>query len=88
MAKLERGQVTVRVRRGGERLQPAAGRPRRSLKNLLQEANIPPWQRARLPLLFHDNVLVWVPWIGIDCRYRAQPGAAALLPRWRDSSLR
>ena len=40
--KLDGEPVTVRLRRGGERLQPDARRPRRSLKNLLQEARIPP----------------------------------------------
>ncbi|MEO8409353.1 MAG: tRNA lysidine(34) synthetase TilS, partial [Propionivibrio sp.] len=39
------GEVCVRARQGGERLRPDARRPRRSLRNLLQEAAIPPWER-------------------------------------------
>ena len=42
----------VRSRRGGERIQ-LPGRPHRhKLKHLLQQADLPPWQRARVPLLF------------------------------------
>ena len=55
LAKLQSKVVTIRLRRGGERLQPDCGRPRRSLKNLLQESRIAPWQRERLPLLFCGN---------------------------------
>lgn len=42
----------VRSRLGGERIQ-LPGRPHRhKLKHLLQQADLPPWQRARVPLLF------------------------------------
>ncbi len=44
--------LTIRWRRGGERLAPRRGGSRRSLKNLLQEARVPVAERARLPLLF------------------------------------
>ena len=43
---------TIRWRRGGERLSPRAGGPRRMLKRLLQESHIPVTERARLPLLY------------------------------------
>lgn len=75
--------VTIGVRRGGERLRIDARRPRRSLKNLLQEARIPPWQRERTPLIFCDEDLVWAAGIGIDCAYRAAPNEPALKPNWR-----
>lgn len=44
--------LTIRWRGGGERLVPHRGGPRRSLKNLLQEARVPIAERARLPLIF------------------------------------
>jgi tRNA(Ile)-lysidine synthase len=50
----------VRFRRGGERFRPAEGRPSRDLKSFLQEADVPPWQRARLPLVFDGEELVAV----------------------------
>ncbi len=83
VARLEAGKVCVRLRSGGERLQPDPGRPRRTLKNLFQEAGVPPWQRDRLPLLFCDGDLVWVPGLGVDARYRAPAGARGFLAEWR-----
>ncbi len=77
--------VTIRARQGGERFRPACGRPSRSLKNLLQEAAIPPWRRENLPLLFCGEDLVWVPEIGIDCRYWASPGEAGVIVRVSDA---
>ena len=74
--------ITIRLRRGGERLQPDCRRPRRSLKNLLQEARIPPWERERLPLIFCGEKLVWAPGIGVDCAFQAARGEPALRPAW------
>ena len=81
-ARLETGPITIRLRTGGERLQPDCRRPRRSLKNLLQENAIVPWQRERMPLLYCGEVLVWAPGIGIACDFQAQPGERSLLPVW------
>lgn len=75
--------LQVRLRSGGERLQPDARRPRRTLKNLYQEAGVPSWERERLPLLFSGEQLVWVPGIGVDAAYQAAPGASGVLPQWR-----
>ena len=80
---LEHQPLSVRLRAGGERLQPDPRRPRRTLKNLFQEAGVPPWQRERLPLLFRGDDLVWVPGLGIDARFQAARGAHGLVPEWR-----
>ena len=82
LAKLEGRPVKLHLRNGGERLQPDPRRPRRTLKNLFQEAGVPPWQRERLPLLFCGEDLVWVPGLGVDARYRASAGAPGLEPEW------
>jgi tRNA(Ile)-lysidine synthase len=76
------GSLEVRTRRGGERFRPDGARPRRPLKALLQEAGIPPWERERLPLLFCEGRLAWVPGVGIDVALRAGPGEAGLEPSW------
>ncbi|MEP7044002.1 MAG: tRNA lysidine(34) synthetase TilS [Dokdonella sp.] len=47
--------LQVRFRRGGESLRVRAGGHTRELRDLLQEAGIPPWQRGRLPLLFQAS---------------------------------
>ncbi len=85
VARLKNRAMVVRARAGGEQLQPDARRPRRTLKNLFQEAGIPAWQRDRLPLLFDGDTLVWVPGLGIDARYQARKGEPGWLPRWRGS---
>lgn len=77
------GPVEVRSRRGGERLQPDAQRPRRTLKHLLQEAQIPPWERERLPLLFCGRRLAFVPGIGVEAGLRAKPGEAGFVVTWQ-----
>ena len=75
--------LQVRLRKGGERLQPDARRPRRTLKNLFQEAGVPPWERDRLPLLMSGDDVVWVPGLGVDARYQAAENAPGVLPEWR-----
>lgn len=43
--------VVVHPRRGGERLVLPGRKHSHALKNVLQELGVPPWQRARMPLL-------------------------------------
>ncbi len=78
--------LSVRMRRGGERLRPVRGGPRRSLKGLLQEARVPHEERARLPLLFCRDRLLAVGDRWLDRRIRAggrrdAPSRPAQLPR-------
>ena len=80
-ARLEAGPpVEAGFRVGGERLQIAAGRPRRALKKLLQESGMPPWERSRLPLLRVGDEVAWVDGIGIDVEFAAGPGEPGVLP--------
>ncbi|TMH26392.1 MAG: tRNA lysidine(34) synthetase TilS [Betaproteobacteria bacterium] len=80
---LQQGEMQVKLRAGGERLQPDARRPRRTLKNLFQEAGVPPWERERMPLLYRGDELVWAPGLGVDTRYRAARKRAGWVPEWR-----
>jgi tRNA(Ile)-lysidine synthase len=82
LARLLSSDVTVRIRKGGERFHPDRNRPRRSLKNLLQENAIPPWQRERLPLLFSGETLVWAAGIGVDAKFQCAPREEGLVLRW------
>ena len=74
--------VCLRARRGGERMQPDARRPRRALRNLLQEAAVPPWERSRLPLLWCAERLAWVGGFGVDAAFACAPGEAGVEPVW------
>jgi tRNA(Ile)-lysidine synthase len=71
LAKLQRAPVTLRLRRGGETLRPHHDASTRTLKNLLREQYIPPWQRDRLPILYCGEELVCVPNVAIAAEYLA-----------------
>ena len=80
---LKAGSLHVRLRSGGERLQPDPRRPRRTLKNLFQEAGVPSWQRKKLPLIYRGDDLVWAPGLGVDVCYRAAEKTSGFVPEWR-----
>jgi tRNA(Ile)-lysidine synthase len=82
VARLRGRAVMIGLRRGGERLQPDCRRPRRSLKNLLQEGRIPPWERERVPVIRCAAEVVWVAGVGVDCAFQAEAGEVALRPAW------
>ena len=82
LAKLTKSEVTIRLRQGGEKFQPVCKRPRRTLKHLLQEAAIPPWQRERLPLIYSGEQLVAVRGIGVDCAFQAEIDEPSLQVEW------
>lgn len=53
-------QINVRFRQGGERCQPSGRKETHSLKKLMQEWKVPPWQRDRIPLIYYDDKLIAV----------------------------
>jgi tRNA(Ile)-lysidine synthase len=77
-AKLQRAPVTLRLRSGGEALRPHPNAATRSLKNLLQECHVPPWQRERLPLLYCGDELVCVVGVATAAAYQAQGNEASV----------
>ncbi len=81
---LDMGMHKLRIclRSGGERFKPDADRPTRTLKYLLQEVNMPPWQRERLPLVYWNDQLACVPGIGIAYGLQASPDKAGLEIVW------
>jgi len=54
-------QLLVQPRSGGEKLKLAGRQSRHSLKKLLQSKGVPPWERALMPLIWHDGALVAAP---------------------------
>ncbi len=80
---LSEGQWYFAPRSGGETMRVGGpDRPTRTLKNLLQERDIPMWQRD-LPLLFRGERLVWAPGVGIAADYACAEGQPGLRPIWR-----
>jgi tRNA(Ile)-lysidine synthase len=51
-------KVTLRFSHNNPTCLPDYRNHSRSLKKVLQELNIPPWQRKRIPFLYYDDVLV------------------------------
>jgi tRNA(Ile)-lysidine synthase len=83
---LDGGDVCLRTRQGGERLQLHVKRPRRSLRNLLQETAVPPWERMRLPFLWCGGRLAWVGGLGVDAAFACAPGEEGVQPVWNSET--
>ena len=87
--RLGADKLRIASREGGERFKPDANRPTRTLKHLLQEADIPPWERDRIPLVYLDDALAVVPGIGVAADFQAQVDEPGLVigwqPVWRGS---
>jgi tRNA(Ile)-lysidine synthase len=80
-ARLDRA-LHIRLRRGGETLLLPGRRHHHALKKLLQAEGVSPWLRARLPLLYADNVLVAVADRWVCAPYAARPGEDGLAIVW------
>jgi tRNA(Ile)-lysidine synthase len=76
----KKGLINTMSREGGEKFKVDSKRPRRSLKNLYQEAAIPPWQRD-VPLLYIGEDLVAVAGIGISADWQVTEGPR-ISPEW------
>ena len=74
-------QIILKERLGSEKIQIKANTPRKTLKNLYQEADIPPWQR-QAPLLFINGSLIAVAGIGVSYPHLVEVGPR-LMPEWR-----
>jgi tRNA(Ile)-lysidine synthase len=82
-ARLRAGAVTIRRRRGGERIRIAPTGATRTLKNLLQEAGVAPWMRSRMPLVYCGERFAWAPFVGVAADFRAAAGERAWQFCWR-----
>lgn len=75
-----RAPLRLVARAGGERIVLRPGGPARALKQAYQEADIPAWRRAHLPLLWSDGTLVLAAGLGMHRRW---PAEVLHAPRWR-----
>jgi tRNA(Ile)-lysidine synthase len=71
-------KLKIRNRQGGEFFKPDPKRPTKKIKQLLQESDLPPWEREFFPMIFVDNELAAVPNFGIDQKYQAGPQMTGL----------
>jgi tRNA(Ile)-lysidine synthase len=75
--------ITLRLRRGGERIKPAGDAHTRELRDLFQQDMMPPWRRPACPLLYAGDELV-----AVADRWASTRGAALFQqaggrPQWR-----
>lgn len=73
-------QISLRERQGSEKIQIKPKTPRKTLKNLYQEADMPPWER-QAPLLYIKDELVAVAGIGLSYPHLTSTGRR-VLPEW------
>lgn len=75
----EQAELEVRLRRGGERCRPRWNGRHQTLKHVLQQLGVPPWERAWLPLVYVNGELAAIADYLVFEEYAAQ-GAE---PGWR-----
>ncbi len=64
-------KVEVRYRQGGEHIQPYGKAHICELKKLFQERGILPWQRNRIPMIYHEDKLIAVSDLWVDVAFCA-----------------
>jgi len=72
--ELLNSDLSIRFRQGGERFHPVARHHSQSLKKLFQEANIPPWERDSIPLLYSGDELVAVVGLWVSREFAVAEG--------------
>jgi tRNA(Ile)-lysidine synthase len=80
---LDKQRLTIKTRVGGERIKPDLNRPSRSLKTVMQQAAIPPWQRSRLPLIFVGEMLAIIPNFAVEASLKAAANEMGLIVSWQ-----
>lgn len=72
--------ISVKARRGGEKIRLPGREGHHALKNLFQEAGVPPWGRESLPLVYLDDKLAAVGelWISSDFYSEKPQGCISL----------
>ena len=79
------GLISTKMRSGSEKLQIKPNAPRKTLKNLFQEGDIPPWQR-NAPLLYVNNELIAVAGVGVSHPHLIHSGLR-VWPEWQEKAL-
>lgn len=71
--------LVVRVPREGDRLRPLGMAGTKRVRDLLMEARVPRWERARWPLLCDGQGIVWVVGVWMSGDHRVMPDATEVL---------
>ena len=79
---LSEAKFLIRHRLPGDQVFYRSGKVRRSLKDVLREAGIPPWQRPWLPVLEADGQILWVAGLGAMDQAIAPVGSPGWIISW------
>jgi len=77
--------LKIRNRRGGEKIKLAINEHTRTLKNLLNNHQIPPWYRDQFPVLVSDKDVVAVPIFGVNYEYQVKGPCYGYILDWQPS---
>ena len=72
--QLLKESLNVSFRKGGENFHPAGRKHSQRLKKLLQEADIPPWERGAIPLVYLKDELIAVAGLWVCEKYSVADG--------------
>jgi len=72
LEKMKNKKLIISNRKGGESFKPDEKRPTKKIKQMLQESDLPPWERESLPLIFVGDELASVPNFGVDIQYQTK----------------
>ncbi|MEO1955997.1 MAG: tRNA lysidine(34) synthetase TilS, partial [Gammaproteobacteria bacterium] len=78
-------KITIKGREGGERCKPFGRDKSQKLKKLLQESDISPWLRDRLPLIYVDKELAAVADLWVCDKFHTQPEEVGITFSWTDN---
>ena len=78
--------LVIDFRKGGERLKLAANRPTRGLKAHYQAADVPAWERARLPIVSSGKDLLFAAGLGMDCHHFGSEEGERIALRWETTA--
>ena len=76
-------KVTIRYRQGGEKISLVGRKGQHTLKNLFQEAAIPPWERDLIPLLYLGDELVAVADLWLSAELQTAQNVSCYQLKWR-----
>lgn len=71
--------LVVRPPRAGDRLRPLGMEGTKRVRDLLMEARVPRWERARWPLLCDERGIAWVVGVRVSDDHRVMPDATEVL---------
>jgi len=75
--------VQIRYRVGGEKIALPNREGRHSLKKLYQEANIPPWKRENIPLIYINGKIAAIADLWISAEFYSATAEPCLIVSWQ-----